>query len=840
MSHDKKARYYTFVGRPTRGQVLLRDCESQAKHRFSISPFVYFTDGDRVRIEYGTDGAVLRMDKLLHVAGRNNSVDEAGIFPYYAHKESLSLVTGKQIPMVFKEVTTEDEFLQLRFLEQFHYLQAKPAWGRQMYLIAAPEADEVLGTPLPRILGCVVLTSPSLLSGPRNSLLDWNDRDVLKEHVDRVVRIARVIVHPEFRGLRIGAKLVQHAVAYCKERWNVKGKKAWFVETVAEMSRYHPFFEQGGLRYIGQTKARESAFFFDDDPKRLGTDQGEGQVMASIRRFRQKVRTQKPYLMASLLPIDDPLTIRIETASPEPLISGPTNLVLDPLPHPIAFHRVTAAYVGRTVWEEPEELNAKWLEASHKSRTDLGAYMSKLSSLVRGLLEDELWITDTGLAKELLPILRRIDTKVQDGCSSLETMAVEGERLLADLSSSLDAILRHRLELLDSLKSSRSAIEQQIKPINETAEALREHGEHLSPEISKKRTVLNDLRLQLQRVESKLELGAVSSPQQWVTDAFGVRPGLSTVTLRDFNLEIWPGSIVLVVGPSGSGKSTLLSLLSGSLKPAEGEITPLDLSHHVSVLDLNFDPSRPLIDLVGKDEREAVYLLNHVDLAEAHLYMKRRDQLSHGQRYRAAFAQMLADRQPVWVADEFCAFLDPVTTLTLCKGIRKLIQRQKITFVAAAAKEDYIREALQPDIVIRINAGGQISPAPKPQHWMIGPTLEEVLQAIQGSPDAVPLSLGRWLRQLDLVEADPLALSGVRWTRAAQRLREIACMERELFTRALAGHLWARDWLFHRIWNRLMHPEAFPLGDDWAIGEKPSQLRYRQTLAWALHAGISV
>lgn len=834
LSHNPTVKYYTFVSRAARGQVLLRDRDSQAEHLFSLSPFIYFTDGDRVRIEYDASGTVIRMDKLLHVSGRNGSADQVAIFPYYAHRESLSLITGKQIPVIFKELTTDAEFMHLRFLEQFHYLQAKPAWGRQMYLIVAPETDEALGTPLPRVLGCVVLTSPSLLSGPRNNLLGWNDRVLLREHVDRVVRIARVIVHPEFRGLHIGSKLVQHAVSYCRERWNVKGKKAWFVETVAEMSRHHPFFEQGGLRFIGETKANDSAFFFDDDPKRLGIDQGEGQVMASIRRFKQKVRTRKPYLMASLLPADDPLTARIESASPEPLVSNPTSLVQNPLPCPIVFHHVTAVYPGHTVWEEPEELNTKWLDATRRFRSDLGAYMAKLSSLVRDLLNDELWQADTGLAQELLPILRRIDTKVQDGCSRLETTTFEGDRLLADLSSTLDAILRRRNDLLTAIKSNRSAIEQLIKPINETAETLRKRGGQLPLEVSRRRAALNELRLMLQRVESKLELGAVTPPQRWVTEAFGVRPGRATITLRDFNLEIWPGSIVLVVGPSGSGKSTLLSLLSGDLKPAEGKLTPSDLPQHVSVLDLNFDPSKPLIDLVGRDEREAVYLLNQVDLAESHLYMKRRDQLSHGQRYRAAFAQMLADRRPVWVADEFCAFLDPVTTLTLCKGIRKLIHSQKITFVAAAAKEDYIREALQPDIVIRINAGGQIKPAPRPQHWSMFPTREQVLQIIQGNPDAVPPTLGRWLRQLALIEDDPLALSGTRWTGAAQRLREIASEEPERFTRALADHLWAQDWLFHRIWNRLMHPQAYPAGDDWAAAEKPSQLRYRQVLAWSL------
>lgn len=821
--------------------MVLRNCESHEEKRLSLSPFIYFTDGDRLRITYGFDGSIVRIDKVLRFPGRNDSADEVAIFPYYAHTETLHLSTGRDIPVLFKEVTTAHEFEQLRFLEQFHYLQAKPAWGRQMYLIATPEIDEVLGTPLPSVLGCVVLTSPSLLSGPRNNLLGWNDREVLSNHVDRVVRIARVIVHPEFRGLRIGTKLVQHAIEYCRERWNVKGKKAWFVETVAEMSRYHPFFVQGGLHYIGETKAEDATFFFDNKPKRLGIDQGQGQVMASIRRFKQKVRTRKPYLIASLLPPDDPYTLRIQAASSVPSASSEIDILVEnPLYQPITLDNVTIGYTGRTVWEEPEELAAKWVEASRRFSSDLSAYMTKLSHLVNDLLRDELWLADVGAGsiRKLLPIIRRMDTKVRDGCSQIETMAGEGCQFAFGLGSTLDAIVKCRNELLGDLVATRVAVEDEIKQINETAEVLRSQHTRLPPELARRRSSLNELRTRLQTVQSKLELGAVTPPQRWVTEAFGVRPGQGTITLRNFNLEIWPGSIVLVVGPSGSGKSSLLSLLSGLLRPMAGKITPTDIADYVAVLDLDFDPSQPLIDLVGKDEKEAIYLLNHVDLAESHLYMKRRDQLSHGQRYRAAFAQMLAHRRPVWVADEFCAFLDPVTTLTLCKGIRKLVRRQKITFIAAAAKEDYIREALQPDIVIRINAGGQVAPAPRHQHWPIAPTVEDVRRAIKGHPDSVSKGLGRWLRQIGLIEEDPLALRGVRWSHTAQRLIKIQETSQDQFALILAEYLWSSDWIFHRVWNRITHRDAFPAGDNWAVGERPSQVRYREDLARSLWGGI--
>src|SRR5262245_11317693 len=46
-----------------------------------------------------------------------------------------------------------------------------------------------------------------------------------------------------------------------------------------------------------------------------------------------------------------------------------------------------------------------------------------------------------------------------------------------------------------------------------------------------------------------------------------------TLVLRDNNLEVMPGELVIMSGPSGSGKTTLLTLLGGlrKLKPEKFE-----------------------------------------------------------------------------------------------------------------------------------------------------------------------------------------------------------------------------------------------------------------------------
>jgi len=46
-----------------------------------------------------------------------------------------------------------------------------------------------------------------------------------------------------------------------------------------------------------------------------------------------------------------------------------------------------------------------------------------------------------------------------------------------------------------------------------------------------------------------------------------------TRLLRAASLSVKRGEVLAVIGPNGAGKSTLLKLLSGELKPTQGEIT---------------------------------------------------------------------------------------------------------------------------------------------------------------------------------------------------------------------------------------------------------------------------
>jgi ABC-type lipoprotein export system ATPase subunit len=62
--------------------------------------------------------------------------------------------------------------------------------------------------------------------------------------------------------------------------------------------------------------------------------------------------------------------------------------------------------------------------------------------------------------------------------------------------------------------------------------------------------------LQLQRVSRRFEEGG----------------GHVVHAVEDLSLELWPGSLTLVLGPSGCGKTTLLLMAGGLLAPSAGEV----------------------------------------------------------------------------------------------------------------------------------------------------------------------------------------------------------------------------------------------------------------------------
>ena len=158
--------------------------------------------------------------------------------------------------------------------------------------------------------------------------------------------------------------------------------------------------------------------------------------------------------------------------------------------------------------------------------------------------------------------------------------------------------------------------------------------------------------------------------------------------LHDISLEIEPGSFVAITGESGSGKSTLLSIISTLLRPTSGSLsfegTPLEaikdldrfrneqvgfvfqfhyLINHLTILQN--------ISMVTKRSKEEILtLLERLGIAE--LAGKYPDEVSGGQRQRAAIARALINKPRYIFADEPTGNLDSANSQKVFDLLRGL------------------------------------------------------------------------------------------------------------------------------------------------------------------------
>lgn len=153
--------------------------------------------------------------------------------------------------------------------------------------------------------------------------------------------------------------------------------------------------------------------------------------------------------------------------------------------------------------------------------------------------------------------------------------------------------------------------------------------------------------------------------------------------LKNINLEVARGEVVVVLGPSGSGKSTMCRTINrletieegsisidGKILPEEGaELAKLRADVGMVFQQFNLFPHLTILDNVTlgpikvrkmkkKDaEAKAMQLLERVGIA--HQAQKYPAQLSGGQQQRVAIARALAMGPKVMLFDEPTSALDP-------------------------------------------------------------------------------------------------------------------------------------------------------------------------------------
>ena len=189
-----------------------------------------------------------------------------------------------------------------------------------------------------------------------------------------------------------------------------------------------------------------------------------------------------------------------------------------------------------------------------------------------------------------------------------------------------------------------------------------------------------------------------------------------TQVLRDVNLDVWPGEVVVVLGPSGSGKSTMLRCINLLEPPTAGHILIEDkeitargtdvcklrqnlgmvfqqfnlFPHLTAKQNVMIGQTKVLKKSKEEAEKEALKQLEAVGLADRADFKPA--QLSGGQQQRVAIARAVAMHPDVLLFDEPTSALDPELVRGVLDVMRDLAENSGMTMIVVTHEMGFARE----------------------------------------------------------------------------------------------------------------------------------------------------
>lgn len=211
--------------------------------------------------------------------------------------------------------------------------------------------------------------------------------------------------------------------------------------------------------------------------------------------------------------------------------------------------------------------------------------------------------------------------------------------------------------------------------------------------------------------------------------------------LKDINLSVRKGEVVVVIGPSGSGKSTLCRAINrletiddgvikidGKELPAEGKalaklradvgmvFQSFNLFAHKTILEnVTLGPIKVKGVSKAEADKDAMALLERVGVGQQ--APKLPAQLSGGQQQRVAIARALAMKPKVMLFDEPTSALDP-EMINEVLDVMVQLAKEGMTMIVVTHEMGFARKAA--DRVVFM-ADGQIVEDATPEEFFTNP-----------------------------------------------------------------------------------------------------------------------
>lgn len=196
--------------------------------------------------------------------------------------------------------------------------------------------------------------------------------------------------------------------------------------------------------------------------------------------------------------------------------------------------------------------------------------------------------------------------------------------------------------------------------------------------------------------------------------------------LKNVNLTIDEGKVVVILGPSGAGKSTLLNLLGGLDNPSEGKVivnnenienySDNELANYRAntvgfvfqfynlIPTLTVHENISLVKEISPNPLSANEMLKEVGLLDH--AKKFPSELSGGEQQRVSIARALAKNPKILLCDEPTGALDSETGVMVLKLLLKMAKEYNKTVIIVTHNQNIAKIG---DITIKVKNGQIVS-----------------------------------------------------------------------------------------------------------------------------------